>query len=238
MPSPNSLKTLKFLHSKTQRLSSTSPSLHQRLLIKSSALHQRLLIKSSTLPSDDHIFPLTCITFCGTSNMGTLGFLWSFTRASVTGALFGVTISDRYASIVPVRGLSMYPTFNPGRNSFPRSLSGDLVLVEKFCLAKYKFSHGDVIVFRSPSNHKETLVKRLIALPGEWIRVPESREILKIPQGHCWVEGDNSTHSLDSRSFGPIPLALIQGRVSHVIWPPQRMGEVERKLPTGRVSSY
>lgn len=57
--------------------------------------------------------------------MGTLGFLWSFTRASVTGALFGVTISDRYASIVPVRGLSMYPTFCPGWNSFPRSFVGE-----------------------------------------------------------------------------------------------------------------
>lgn len=24
----------------------------------------------------------------------------------------------------------------------------DRVLIEKFCLAKYKFSHGDVVVFR------------------------------------------------------------------------------------------
>ncbi|XP_058099651.1 uncharacterized protein LOC131244003 [Magnolia sinica] len=170
--------------------------------------------------------------------MGTLNFLWLITKKAVTGALIGLTISDRYASVVPVRGISMHPTFNPNSNTFSGSFTGDLVLVDKFCLTKYKFTHGDVVVFRSPKNHKETLVKRLIAIPGDWIRIPESYEILKIPEGHCWVEGDNSAFSMDSRSFGPIPLALVQGRVTHVIWPPQRIGEVERKFPTGRISSH
>ena len=58
--------------------------------------------------------------------------------------------------------------------------------------------------YRAPDNHKKNLVKRLIALPGQWIQIPESSEMLKIPEGHCWVEGDNSACSLDSRSFGPV----------------------------------
>lgn len=49
-------------------------------------------------------------------------------------------------------------------------------------------------------------MKRLIALPGDWIQVPESSEILRIPEGHCWVEGDNAACSWDSRSFGPVSL--------------------------------
>ena len=57
---------------------------------------------------------------------------------------------------------------------------------------------------RCPSDHKEDFVKRLIALPGEWIRIPASAEIIKIPEGHCWVEGDNAARSWDSRSFGPV----------------------------------
>ncbi|KAF8397302.1 hypothetical protein HHK36_016215 [Tetracentron sinense] len=90
----------------------------------------------------------------------------------------------------------------------------------------------------SPSNHREKHIKRLIALPGDWIRTPNSYDTLKIPEGHCWVEGDNSASSLDSRSFGPIPLGLMCGRVTHIVWPPQRIGEVERRIPEGRLSSY
>jgi len=78
-------------------------------------------------------------------------------------------------------------------------------------------------------------VKRLIALPGDWIQIPEMQEIRQIPQGHCWIEGDNAALSLDSRSYGPVPMGLLQGRVTHIIWPPQRIGRVDRKMPEGRI---
>ncbi|XP_047083593.1 mitochondrial inner membrane protease subunit 2-like, partial [Lolium rigidum] len=95
-----------------------------------------------------------------------------------------------------------------------------------------------LVIFKCPSDHKKDFVKRLIALPGEWIRIPVSQEIIKVPAGHCWVEGDNAARSWDSRSFGPIPLGLIKGRVTHIIWPPSKMGRVERKWPEGRVSPF
>uniref|UniRef100_A0ACD5WQK6 Uncharacterized protein n=1 Tax=Avena sativa TaxID=4498 RepID=A0ACD5WQK6_AVESA len=115
---------------------------------------------------------------------------------------------------------------------------GDVLFAERGCLDKYKFSRGDVVIFKCPSDHKEDFVKRLIALPGEWIQLPVSSEIIKIPEGHCWVEGDNAARSWDSRSFGPIPLGLIKGRVTHIIWPPSKMGRVERKWPQGRVLPF
>ncbi|XP_052173143.1 uncharacterized protein LOC127788643 [Diospyros lotus] len=167
--------------------------------------------------------------------MGTHNFLWSFTKKYVTFGLIALTVSDRYVSIVPIRGVSMSPTLNPHGSSSIR-LADDFVLVEKFCLEKYKFSHGDVVVFRSPSDHREKHIKRITALPGDWITSHYSHDILRVPEGHCWVEGDNSTSSLDSRSFGPIPLGLVQGRVTHIIWPPQRVGRVERRIPQGGVS--
>ncbi|KAG9453979.1 hypothetical protein H6P81_006883 [Aristolochia fimbriata] len=133
--------------------------------------------------------------------MGSLNFLWSLTKKTVFSSLIAVTISDRYASFVPVRGHSMSPTFNAGS-------TGDLVLVEKFCLSTYKFSHGDVITFRSPSNHRQIHIKRLIALPGDWIQIPESYEIVKIPEGHCWVEGNDRIFLSKSRKslvpHGPV----------------------------------
>ncbi|KAH9738994.1 mitochondrial inner membrane protease subunit 2 [Citrus sinensis] len=140
--------------------------------------------------------------------MAAQNFLWSFTKNCFTFGLIGLTISDRYASIVPVRGSSMSPTFNLTTDSFMGSLSDDYVLVEKFCLQKYKFSHGDVIVFCSPSNHKEKHVKRIIGLPGDWIGTPMTNDVMKVPNGHCWVEGDNPSSSLDSRSFGPEALMI------------------------------
>jgi inner membrane protease subunit 2 len=57
---------------------------------------------------------------------------------------------------------------------------------------------------RSPRDHRELMVKRLIALSGDWIQIPEKQEIRQIPLGHCWVEGDNAALSFDSRSYGPV----------------------------------
>ncbi|PSS34674.1 Mitochondrial inner membrane protease [Actinidia chinensis var. chinensis] len=164
--------------------------------------------------------------------MGTQNFLWTFAKKYFTVGVVALTISDRYASIVPVRGVSMSPTFNPHSSNHSSTLMGsndDCVLVEKFCLEKYKFSPGDVVVFCSPTDHREKHVKRITALPGDWISSPG--DALKIPEGHCWVEGDNFASSLDSRSYGPIPLGLVRGRVTHVVWPPQRVGKVERRIP-------
>ncbi|XAR68827.1 Signal peptidase I [Bertholletia excelsa] len=161
--------------------------------------------------------------------MGAPNFLWSVAKKCFTMGLIGVTISDRFASVAPVRGHSMSPTFNP-RNSNSMELTDDYVLVEKLCLRKYEFSCGDVIIFCSPNDHKVKFIKRITGLPGDWITIPYAHDVLKVPEGYCWVEGDNSAHSLDSRQFGPVPLGLVQGRVTHIIWPPTRVGKVERKI--------
>ncbi|TKY65851.1 Mitochondrial inner membrane protease subunit 2 [Spatholobus suberectus] len=164
-------------------------------------------------------------------------FLWNCTKKFITAAVITVTVSDRYVTVIPVRGGSMSPTFNPKTGSLMEDVFDDYVLVEKFCLGNYKFSHGDVVVFRSPLNHKETHIKRIAALPGEWFGTYHNHDVIQIPLGHCWVEGDNTASSMDSKSFGPIPLGLIRGRVTHVVWPPQRIGAV-KSTPPQRLSSF
>lgn len=36
--------------------------------------------------------------------------------------------------------------------------------------------------------------------------------IVEIPVGHVWLEGDNKAYSRDSRHYGPVPYALLQGK--------------------------
>lgn len=44
-------------------------------------------------------------------------------------------------------------------------------------------------------------------------------EMIRVPEGHCWVAGDNLDWSRDSRVFGPVPLALVKGKVVALLWP-------------------
>ena len=44
-------------------------------------------------------------------------------------------------------------------------------------------------------------------------------DMLQVPQGHMWVEGDNAPWSRDSREYGPVPLGLVRGKVVARIWP-------------------
>jgi inner membrane protease subunit 1 len=43
---------------------------------------------------------------------------------------------------------------------------------------------------------------------------------IKVPKGYIWVVGDNLSNSTDSRHYGPVPLAMVKGkvlaRVSHL----------------------
>ncbi len=40
-----------------------------------------------------------------------------------------------------------------------------------------------------------------------------------VPDGHIWVEGDNSNNSSDSRNYGPVSAALVVGKVWMRLWP-------------------
>lgn len=38
-------------------------------------------------------------------------------------------------------------------------------------------------------------------------------DIVKVPPGQVWLGGDNPSNSNDSRSYGPMPLGMLQGKL-------------------------
>ena len=51
-----------------------------------------------------------------------------------------------------------------------------------------------------------------------------------MPEGHCWLLGDNLQESRDSRTYGPLPMALVRGKVIARIWPLSSLGRFKSTL--------
>lgn len=47
--------------------------------------------------------------------------------------------------------------------------------------------------------------------------------VVVVPRGHVWLEGDNAANSSDSRQYGPVPLGLVRSRAVGRVWPPAEM---------------
>lgn len=60
------------------------------------------------------------------------------------------------------------------------------------------------------------------------------QSIVRIPEGHCWVEGDHTGHSMDSNNFGPVSLGLVTAKASHIVWPPSRWQSIKSSVPQSR----
>ncbi|KAI0254901.1 peptidase S24/S26A/S26B/S26C [Lactifluus subvellereus] len=127
-----------------------------------------------------------------------------------------------------VTGNSMQPTLNPDL-SRPR----DVALFNRWSIViKRSYERGDVVAFRSPQEHGKLLVKRLIALPGDQVKtLPPYPDVeVIVPEGHGWLEGDAPFNSEDSNHFGPVPLALIDSKLTCVLWPPKRVGAIGSQM--------
>lgn len=74
--------------------------------------------------------------------MGAGNFLRNLSKGYVTVGLIGLTVTDRYFSIVPIHGLSMSPTFNSNVNNSKGPFLGNIfffILPVKFPLFIFYF---------------------------------------------------------------------------------------------------
>jgi len=157
--------------------------------------------------------------------------------------LAGITIGFvRYFIFKPfyVKGQSMEPSF----------FEHEYLIVDE---VKYRFGapeRGEVVVFESPTHEDDFYLKRIIALPGERVKLEDGKVIIyneTHPQGiildegylddesvgsltqtvgdrQYFVLGDNRDASYDSRRFGSIDEDAIVGRAVLRGWPFSRFG--------------
>ncbi|XP_027008081.1 mitochondrial inner membrane protease subunit 1 isoform X2 [Tachysurus fulvidraco] len=115
-------------------------------------------------------------------------------------------------------GPSMEPTITNHNVVFSERLSRHLYRIEK----------GDIVIAKSPFDPNMNICKRVIGLEGDKVCTSGPSDTFKthtfVPRGHVWLEGDNLQNSTDSRSYGPVPYGLIQGRVCLKLWPLHSVG--------------
>jgi inner membrane protease subunit 1 len=98
---------------------------------------------------------------------------------------------------------------------------GELVLEDRlsYTLRPESIIRGDLVTLRSPLDPFRIVCKRIIGLAGDVICVDPtgvmapSTEHVIVPKGHVWLSGDNAALSRDSRLYGPVSTALIQGKL-------------------------
>jgi inner membrane protease subunit 2 len=158
---------------------------------------------------------------------------------AVLGALpVVVTVRDCVADVAYCQGVSMQPAINPYpdaatlRRFYFARYWRDWVLVDKVAPRYGALARGEVVLLRSVQHPDRLLLKRLAALEGDWV-VTSRGDYVHIPRGHCWVEGDNRSDSIDSNSFGAVPLGVVTGRATHVVWPPWRVGRIAPRSDQG-----
>ncbi|KAF4666384.1 hypothetical protein FOL46_003095 [Perkinsus olseni] len=85
------------------------------------------------------------------------------------------------------------------------------------------YSKGDVVIATAPHGGHQ-ICKRIAGVAGDKVPVHRrGKEVyFRIPPGHVWLLGDNPEKSLDSRAYGPVPEALLKGRVRAKVWPPSQ----------------
>lgn len=142
-----------------------------------------------------------------------------------------------------IHGPSMQPNFH----------EDEFLIVSRVHYLIGQPSHGDIVVFDAPGDDNRPdnplLIKRLIGLPGDTIRIENSEVFVNgvklsepyiaEPEFRCsrycdltlgsneyFMMGDNRNDSNDSRAFGPVTRDRIVGEAIVRYWPLSAAGLV------------
>jgi hypothetical protein len=109
---------------------------------------------------------------------------------------------------------------------------GDVVLT----LRAHQYKPGDVVAFPSPTDgrHGPSRIKRISATPGAWVKRKDGKGYIHVPRGHVFCTNDADVplcESGDGYEHGPIPQALLTGRIAAVVFPLRRARVIPSRPP-------
>lgn len=126
-----------------------------------------------------------------------------------------------------------------GKSMEPTLRQGQILFVEKISAKSGMLQSGQIII-AGYSDADGDIVKRVLGLPGDTVEVDEgalyvngrkldepyvfepmrySMEARTVPEGMCFVLGDNRNYSEDSHSLGFVSLDAVIGHAVLILWP-------------------
>ncbi|MGG6269078.1 signal peptidase I [Leptolyngbya sp. AN03gr2] len=165
---------------------------------------------------------------------------WEATKTAVCGLAIAAGFHTFVAEVRYIPSESMIPTLQVG----------DRIIVEKLSYRLRSPQRNDIVVFSATpelrsQNLKDDLIKRVIGLPGDTIRVQSGKLFLNgkpiaepylqaspnynygpaiVPQNRYFVLGDNRNHSYDSHLWGFLPQQNLIGHAAFRFYPLSRVG--------------
>ncbi len=163
--------------------------------------------------------------------------LLDFVEITIIGTTIFLLVYLFIGQLLEVTGESMIPTL----------ADKEQVIAEKLSMKINPLETGEIVVFRHPEQHTRLLIKRIIGLPDEKLKIMDGQVYIngtlleepylkngiitkpaehmsegveyKIPGNSYILMGDNRGKSSDSRHLGAIREELIVGKALLVYYP-------------------
>ena len=189
--------------------------------------------------SEEELKPETVPPPVGGERLSTSWHVSSWLRDLIVSVAVSAFIIMFLYQPVRVEGTSMLPMLE----------DEDRLVINKLAYHVGDVRRGDVVVFLYPKDHSKSYIKRVIAGPGDDLKIERGQVFVNgvaVPEGYVpprfsddrsypetvipaheyFVMGDHRCISSDSREFGPIDRSLIYGKAAFVYWPVEQMGVV------------